>query len=53
VANQLAQNWTSGMQCAATFDDLLVDHRGGRHGFPYDVEAELRGLRGYRQSLTS
>ena len=45
VANQLAQNWMSGMKCAATFDDLLVDHRGGRNGFPYDVEVELKGLK--------
>ena len=51
VANQLAQNWPSGMRCAATFDDLLVDHRGGRHGFPYDVEAELKGLKEYRSVL--
>ncbi len=52
VANQLAMTWSSGMQCSAAFDDLLVDHRGGRHGFPYDVEAELKGLREYRRVLT-
>ena len=51
VANQIALNWASGMRCAETFDDLLVDHRGGRHGFPYDVEVELRGLKEYRQVL--
>lgn len=51
VANQLALAWSSGVQCAATFDDLLTDHRGGRHGFPYDVEAELKGLKEYRQVL--
>jgi hypothetical protein len=51
VANQLAQNWASGMKCAETFNDLLVDQRGGRHGFPYDVEAELKGLKEYRSVL--
>ena len=52
VVNQIAQTWASGAQCTATFDDLLVDHRGGRHGFPYDVEVELKGLREYRRVLT-
>lgn len=51
VANQLATTWTSGMECSATFDDLLVDHRGGRIGFPYDVEVEIKELKQYRQVL--
>lgn len=52
VVNQIAQNWTIGSQCSATFDDLLMDRRGGRLGFPYDVEVELKQLREYRQVLT-
>lgn len=51
LANQIALNWASGMRCAETFDDLLVDRRGGRHGFPYEVEIELRGLKEYRRVL--
>lgn len=51
VVNQIAQNWMIGSQCSATFDDLLLDRRGGRLGFPYDVEVELKGLREYRQVL--
>jgi len=44
VANVLAQAWYDGAQGDALLRRLLVDDRGGRRGFPAEVEAELRRL---------
>jgi Asp-tRNA(Asn)/Glu-tRNA(Gln) amidotransferase A subunit family amidase len=51
VVNRLADNWTSAQQCQATFDELMLDHRGGRRGFPHEIELELQRLRNYRAGL--
>jgi hypothetical protein len=51
LINQLAETWTSAQRCQETFEELLLDHRGGRRGFPFEVENELRGLRRYRAGL--
>jgi hypothetical protein len=51
VANRLAETWYSAQRCQETFDELMVDHRGGRHGFPIEIETELKGLRSYRAGL--
>jgi hypothetical protein len=45
VANRLASHWPDELMTDVTFDDLLVDRRGGRRGFPETVLAELRRLR--------
>ena len=47
VANSLAQQWNDHPACAAYFEDLLVDRRGGRQGFPSAVQADLRILHRY------
>ena len=44
VANRVALCWGDAQLTAKLFDDLLVDHRGGRKGFPPLVLAELRLL---------
>jgi hypothetical protein len=46
VANRLALCWPDKGLTQHLFDDLLVDKRGGRRGFPPPVRAELVQLRG-------
>ena len=45
LANRMAAVWDDPIQTEALFDELLIDHRGGRHGFPPLVAAELMRLR--------
>ena len=51
IVNRIAETWTSGQRCQETFDDLLADRLGGRHGFPYEVDVELQSLRRFRAML--
>lgn len=44
VANRLAFCWRDPDLARQTLDDLLVDRRGGRTGFPAPVVRELRRL---------
>ena len=43
IANLLALQWTDGGACPAYFDELLMDRRGRRQGFPPPVHDELVG----------
>ena len=45
VANRLALCWNEKALTNRLFEDLLVDRRGGRKGFPAGVKAELLQLR--------
>jgi len=45
IVNLLAQSWSSPSACRARFDDLLLDRRGSRQGFPGDIRSELVRLR--------
>ena len=45
VANRLALCWPDLGLTMKLFDDLFIDRRGGRRGFPPDVKAELTKLR--------
>ena len=45
IANRLASAWRDVEAARAVFDDLLIDRRGGRQGFPPFVQAELMHLR--------
>lgn len=49
VANRLAWCWHDALLTAHALDDLIVDRRGGRAGFPAAVAAELRRLREYHE----
>ena len=44
VANRLALCWADKALAERLFEDLLVDKRGGRKGFPSAVRAELLHL---------
>lgn len=45
LANRIAWAWRDTTQSAAVLDDLLVERRGGRRGFPPAVRRELLRLR--------
>ena len=45
IANALARAWNDREQLHADLDQLLVDRRPGRQGFPPDVYNELLTLR--------
>lgn len=47
VANHIAWSWNDATLLPQVLDDLLVDRRGGRRGFPRPVCNELRRLREY------
>jgi hypothetical protein len=49
IANALARLWRDGARLRAYFDELLVDRRGGRHGFTPEIQNELMILREYRE----
>ena len=52
VANLIAAMWTDTEALRTYFDELLVDRRRGRKGFPRDVLNDLCVLRGYRAACS-
>lgn len=53
VANLLAANWSDAEATAACFNQLLVDTRGCRRGFPPEVVNELLALQTYHAFCAS
>lgn len=49
IANALAHTWHDSSEFERTLDDLIIDRRGGRRGFPAEVTEELLVLRDYYQ----
>ncbi len=49
IANRLAVVWDDPLQTEALFDDMLIDHRGGRRGFPPLVATELMRLHHFHE----
>jgi hypothetical protein len=47
VANKLAALWKLPLHCELYLDDLVLDLRGGRRGFPPEVAAEITALKAY------
>jgi len=47
VANRIAWCWQDPLLTRQALEDLLVDKRGGRQGFPRVIVTELRRLRDF------
>jgi hypothetical protein len=47
IVNQMASSWNNPSKTLTYFDSLLVDRRGDRQGFPYEVLQELVNLKAY------
>jgi len=50
IANALARTWSEPHACLEYLDELLIDRRGDRRGFPFDVALELAGLKDYYET---
>jgi hypothetical protein len=44
IVNLIAMQWNDHRGCPAYFNELLVDRRGGRQGFPAAVKRDLLKL---------
>jgi hypothetical protein len=51
VLNRIADAWHSPASFAALIDSLLIDERGQRQGFPFEVMTEITELREYYFSM--
>ncbi len=51
VANHLCLTWADASAFQAYLDELLIDRRGNREGFPVVVVQELDALRAYHEKL--
>jgi len=45
ITNMFATLWSRPEECRRYFDELLIDRRGGRKGFPADVLQDIMKLR--------
>jgi hypothetical protein len=50
IANRVARVWGDPAACLACFDDLLIDQRGTRRGFPMSIALELATLKDYYET---
>ena len=53
VVDRLCQQWERPLQMRSCFWDLLIDQRGNRRGFSFEVFCELSSLESYYVSLLS
>lgn len=51
IANRLRHLWKQVAKCEQYLDNLLVDRRGTRKGFPSEISEELEALRQYHALL--
>lgn len=47
IANKLASLWSHPVACEKYLNELMMDERGDRQGFPADVALELAALQAY------
>jgi hypothetical protein len=45
IANRIAEMWKRPLYCEKYLDDLVLDARGGRQGFPPAVASEIANLK--------
>lgn len=45
IANNIARVWRRPVVCDKLLDELLIDHRGTRQGFPVDVALDILHLK--------
>lgn len=51
IANRIGELWKRPARCDEYFQQLLIDHRGGRKGFPRAVSMELSQLASHYASV--
>lgn len=53
IANRLAEIWKRPLQCECYLDELMMDTRGNRRGFPREVAAEIAALKVHFLSIST
>jgi hypothetical protein len=51
IVNALSGAWATPTRCRGCFDQLLIDQRGDRQGFPNAVASELAALKDFYDSV--
>jgi hypothetical protein len=51
ICNGIARNWDSPRDCLGFLEDLLIDRRGGRTGFSFNVALEIAGLKDHYETV--
>lgn len=51
IVNHMSRIWADRGAMDRYLTELLIDHRGDRQGFPFDIVLELMGLRDYYDGL--
>ena len=51
IANALGRAWADPQACLRYFDELLIDRRGNRRGFSFNVALELAGLKDHYETV--
>jgi len=51
IADRIVELWRQGSALEAYLDDLLIDRRGNRQGFPPEMLMEILGIKNYWLSL--
>ena len=51
MANAISRRWVDRRACLAYLDDLMIDKRGNRRGFPDEIMEELVALKNYFQTV--
>lgn len=51
VANNIARAWRRPAICDDVFEELMIDHRGTRQGFPEEVAMEIATLAEYYRAV--
>lgn len=50
IVNAIASCWYHPVRCRVYLDSLLMDNRGGRRGFPFEIILEISNLRSFRET---
>ena len=51
IANRIQSLWSKPQECRAYFDELMLDRRGDRKGFPVKVAVQLAALRSHYDTV--
>ncbi len=50
IVNALCKVWARPQACLALFDELVIDRRGGRQGFPGGIALEIAALKDHYET---
>jgi hypothetical protein len=50
ITNAVARIWSDHRRALEYLEELLIDRRGGRQGFPFEVALEIAGLKDYYET---